>query len=91
MKYYWTRCGGCGCEVAINLTEQGGRGSGSLRRWSTDRTINDGKPLEVPAASRGADGGFRAACVCGFEIDVAGKPSAVGAEREENLRVSLSE
>lgn len=91
MNYHWTSCPSCGCQVSINLTEYGDRGSGSLRRWSTDRTVNDGKPLEIPAAGRGPDGSFEVTCVCGQRLRVEGKPSAVGEERDGDLRVNLGE
>lgn len=89
MKYYWTRCPGCGCEVAINLTEGAGRAAGSLRRWSTDRSINDGRAVSLSPGERSAGGGFTLACVCGQALAFEGKPDAVGAEREEDLRVDL--
>ena len=89
MNYYWLDCPRCGCQVAINATVYPDRLSGSLRRWSIDRSVNDGRQVEIPAGSRTADGGFTTACVCGQELAVAGKPSAVGEERVEDLRVKL--
>ena len=91
MNYYWTSCPRCGCEVAINLTESPDRASGSLRRWSLDRTINDGRPIAVLAGERGPGGSFEVSCVCGQVLAVSGKPSAVGEEREADLRVKLGE
>ncbi|MGH9368505.1 MAG: hypothetical protein ACRD3M_12610 [Thermoanaerobaculia bacterium] len=70
MNYYWTECPGCGCHVAVNYTVYPEKVSGSLRRWSQDRSVNDGRLLEVPASALAADGGFAASCVCGREIAV---------------------
>jgi hypothetical protein len=91
MKYSWTRCPGCGCEVAINYTEGPERVSGSLRRWSSDRTVNDGRSFSIPATELPPGGGFPISCVCGQDLRVPAIPDAVGAEREENLRVKLGE
>jgi hypothetical protein len=91
VNYYWTECPGCGCEVAINLTESAAGATGSLRRWSRDRSINDGKPIRLAAGAMDPVRGFRVPCVCGHELEVSGKPSAVGEEREEDLRVRLSD
>jgi len=70
MHYVWTVCGRCGGQITIQF----GRGAqgltGSVRRWSTDRSVNDGRKLEVPAASVSPDGGFTATCVCGAAIPV---------------------
>ena len=84
-------CPKCQCHLAINTTETPGGISGSLRRWSVDRSINDGKLLQIPAADRSPDGGFVVTCVCGQTIPVPGKPDAVSAEREGDLRVNLGE
>jgi hypothetical protein len=89
MKYRWARCPKCDCELAINTTNSPRGISGSLRRWSTDRSINDGRPISVAPAEISADGGFAVACVCGQPIAVPGKPDAVSAEREGDLRVKL--
>ncbi len=89
MNYYWTECPGCHCHVAVNSVVYPDKISGSLRRWSSDRSINDGRPFEIPAASLPAEGGFRTACVCGQELAVPATPSAVGGEREPGLRVDL--
>ena len=91
MKYRWARCPKCGCELAINYTDSTRGITGSLRRWSADRSINDGRSISVAPAGISADGGFVIACVCGQEITVPGKPDAVSAEREGDLRVTLGE
>ena len=72
MDYYWTDCPRCGCQVAVNSTAYPGKISGSLRRWSGDRAVNDGRAFEVPAASLGPDGAFTIECVCGGPIAVSG-------------------
>jgi hypothetical protein len=84
-------CPKCQCHLAINTTEAPGGISGSLRRWSVDRSINDGKLLQIPAAERSPDGGFAVTCLCGQTVAVPGKPDAVSAEREGDLRVNLGE
>jgi hypothetical protein len=89
MKYRWTRCPKCDCEVAINFTDSPRGISGSLRRWSADRSINDGRPIRLARSEMPADGGFVIACVCGQELTVPAKPDAVSAEREGDLRVDL--
>ena len=89
MKYYWLDCPRCHCEIAVSVTAYPDRVSGSVRRWSADRSINDGKKFEVPAAQRAADGSFSAPCVCGQELALSAEPSAVGGDRDENLRVTL--
>ncbi len=90
MEYYWLDCPGCGCQVAVNATTYPDRTSGSVRRWSADRSINDGRKFEVPAEDRAADGAFSVPCVCGRALALPATPSAVGAQREEDLRVKLS-
>jgi hypothetical protein len=70
MNYVWTTCGRCGGQITIHFTGGPQGLSGSLRRWSTDRTVNDGRKLEIPAGSVSPDGGFTATCVCGGEIPV---------------------
>ena len=79
MNYYWTRCPHCGCEVTVQWTASGERADGSLRRWSSDRTVNDGRPFEAKASAPGT--AFVTPCVCGNEIAVPG-PAAVGGNRE---------
>ena len=71
MNYFWTECPKCGCHVTIQYVEHPERLVGSLRRWSKDRTINDGRLLEIPRAELSADGSFRTVCVCGGPIAVA--------------------
>jgi hypothetical protein len=75
--------------VAVNSTAYPGKVSGSLRRWSADRSINDGRLFEIPEAALPAGGGFATECVCGQQIAVPAWPSAVGGEREAGLRVDL--
>jgi hypothetical protein len=89
MNYYWLDCPRCGCEVAVNAIPHADLTSGSVRRWSADRSINDGRKFEVPATARAADGSFSVACVCGQELALPAKPSAVGVERDPDLRVTL--
>jgi hypothetical protein len=91
MKYRWLDCPGCLCHLAINTTETPQGISGSLRRWSSDRGTNDGKPLRIAASERSAGGGFVTTCVCGQTIVVPAEPDAVSAEREGNLRVTLGD
>ena len=70
MHYVWTTCGSCGGQITIQFV-RGPQGlSGSLRRWSTDRSVNDGKKIDVPAAAAAPDGGFTATCVCGGAVPV---------------------
>jgi hypothetical protein len=76
LKYYWTECLKCGCQVTVQYTDAEGRLLGSVRRWSTDRTINDGRQIEAGTA-RDTAGGFATACVCGAAVAVPAKPSAV--------------
>jgi hypothetical protein len=71
MNYVWTTCGRCGGQITIHFTSGTQGLSGSLRRWSTDRTVNDGRKVEIPAGSVSPDGAFTATCVCGGEIPVA--------------------
>lgn len=89
MKYYWTECPGCRCQVAINFAVRDEKISGSVRRWSYDRSVNDGRRFEVPEGSLDADGSFATPCVCGQELRVPATPSATGEEREPGLRVDL--
>jgi hypothetical protein len=72
MNYFWGTCGACGCQVTIQFVEAPDRLRGSLRRWSTDRSVNDGKPIDLPRADVAPDGGFQTSCVCGAGIAVAG-------------------
>jgi len=72
MNYFWGTCGACGCQVTVQFAEAPDGLTGSLRRWSTDRSVNDGRRMEVPRADVGPDGGFRTACVCGTSVAVPG-------------------
>ncbi len=90
MKYHWTDCPSCHCHVTINTTDYPDRISGSLRRWSADRNINDGCPIQIPRAALPPGGGFSTACVCGQPIVVPAEPDAVSAERDADLRVKLT-
>ncbi len=91
MKYRWLDCPGCLCHLTINTTESPAGMSGSLRRWSADRTINDGKPLRIAPSEVSPGGGFVTTCLCGQSIVVPTEPDAVSAEREGDLRVNLGE
>ena len=84
MKYHWTECPGCNCQIAVNTSQTADRVTGSLRRWSTDRAINDGKALQNVALA--PTGGFEAACVCGRQLTFGATAGAVGSQREEGLR-----
>ena len=86
MNYYWLDCPRCSCQVAINTVESAGRIAGSVRRWSADRSTNDGRQFEIPAAAQGVR---TVACVCGQDLTLPAKPSAVGTERDPDLRVTL--
>ena len=85
MNYHWTTCPNCSCQVAVNWTVRPEGVSGSLRRWSTDRSINDGRPFVMPAGSA-----LAVPCVCGETIAVPERPDAVGGERTDDLRVTLT-
>jgi hypothetical protein len=89
VNYYWLDCPGCHCHVATSVTVYPDRISGSLRRWSQDRSVNDGRKFDVSAADRRPDGSFSVPCVCGKELSFSAEPSAVGGDRDENLRVTL--
>jgi hypothetical protein len=91
LKYYWIDCPRCQCQVTINTTTYPEKISGSLRRWSTDRSINDGRLFEIPIDPQAAPAGFTTACVCGQELAVPAEASAVGNAREAGLRVDLNE
>ena len=91
MKYHWTDCPKCRCHLAINYSDSPAGISGSLRRWSVDRAINDGRPIQVARAELPPGGGFAVACVCGHEIAVPDRPDAVSAERDADFRVKLGE
>jgi hypothetical protein len=85
MNYHWTTCPNCSCQVAVNWTVRPDGASGSLRRWSTDRSINDGRPFVAADVS-----GLTVPCVCGEMIPVPDRPDAVGGERTDDLRVTLT-
>jgi hypothetical protein len=70
MNYFWTRCSKCSGEITVQYVASAGGVSGSLRRWSSDRSVNDGKKLETPRGEVAADGGFRTTCLCGETIAV---------------------
>jgi hypothetical protein len=88
MNYHWTNCAGCGCQIAVNWTVRPEGLSGSLRRWSTDRSINDGRPFSATPAE--SAGGLVIPCVCGAAIPLPERPDAVGGERSDDLRVTLT-
>jgi len=79
VQYHWSECPACRCQIAVNTSANAGALTGSLRRWSTDRGINDGRPIRaiVPDAT----GGFRTECVCGAALTFGATPDAVGSER----------
>lgn len=83
MRYHWTECPGCGCQIAVNTTRSEQGVTGSLRRWSNDRSVNDGRPIKAVAAD-GA-GGFSAECVCGHRLSFGATADAVGTGRAEPL------
>jgi len=89
LNYYWTDCPNCGCHVAVQWSVYPDHLSGSVRRWSVDRTINDGRPFQVPSGDVSPEAGFTTACVCGQVLAVPAKPAAVGGERSADLRVKL--
>ena len=89
MNYHWTDCPGCACHLAVNWMVRPEGTIGSLKRWSADRSVNDGKPF----AFRGVKSGeaLVVPCVCGTPIPLPERPDAVGGERSEGLRVTLTE
>ena len=89
MNYHWTDCLGCSCHLAVNWIVRPEETAGSLRRWSADRSINDGKPFAFPGR-KGAEP-LVVPCVCGTPIPLPEEPDAVGGERSEGLRVILTE
>lgn len=70
MNYFWTVCPKCAGELTFHFVHTAAGLEGSVRRWSRDRSTNDGRRLETPKADVAADGGFRAACVCGEPIAI---------------------
>ena len=71
MNYYWSRCPKCACEITVQYVEHPDRLVGSLRRWSSDRTVNDGRLVQVSSGELSPDGSFATVCVCGGPIAVA--------------------
>ena len=88
MNYHWTDCPNCACHLAVNWTVRPEEIAGSLRRWSPDRSTNDGKPFVFRGTER--DGALVVPCVCGAPIPLPAQPDAVGGERTEGLRVTLT-
>ena len=88
MNYHWTTCPNCLCQVTVNWSVREDGVSGSLRRWSTDRSTNDGRSFEIPRAQ--APSPLAATCVCGAAIVLPDRPDAVGGERIDDLRVTLT-
>ena len=84
MRYHWTECPACHCQIAVNTTASASGISGSLRRWSTDRSVNDGRAIRNVLAS--PSGGFVTPCVCGETLTLGATSDAVGTERGEGLR-----
>jgi len=68
MDYFWTDCPRCGCQVSINYIRHPARITGSVRRWSSDRSVNDGRAFELPGDAAGPDGSIAVSCVCGQEL-----------------------
>jgi len=89
MNYHWTDCPGCSCHLAVNWMVRPEEIAGSLRRWSADRSTNDGKPFAFRGPELAAP--LVVPCVCGAPIPLPEEPDAVGGERTEGLRVNLSE
>lgn len=72
MNYFWGTCAACGCQVTVQFADAPAGLTGSLRRWSTDRSVNDGRKMEIARGDVQADGSFRATCVCGATVPIAG-------------------
>ncbi|MEP6993941.1 MAG: hypothetical protein ABI968_05415 [Acidobacteriota bacterium] len=70
MNYFWTFCPQCSGQLTIQYSEHPDGLAGSLRRWSRDRSVNDGRQLHVPRAELSPDGSFHTACICGEPIQV---------------------
>ena len=70
MNYFWTVCPRCSGELTVQWVDTPGGISGSVRRWSRDRTTNDGRKLEVTGGDAVPGGGFRTVCVCGEAVAV---------------------
>ncbi len=54
LEYFWTDCSD-GFHVAVNYTFWEGQVSGSVRRWSPDGSVNEGRRFEVPLAEISRD------------------------------------
>jgi hypothetical protein len=87
VNYHWTTCPSCLCQITVSWSVREDGVTGSLRRWSSDRSINDGRPFAIP---RGAASAMAATCVCGAAIALPDRPDAVGGERTDDLRVTLT-
>jgi hypothetical protein len=70
MNYVWTFCPRCSGQLTIQYSEHPDGLVGSLRRWSRDRSVNDGRRLEIPRTELTHDGGFQTPCLCGEPIPV---------------------
>lgn len=70
MNYVWSFCPKCEGQLTIQFDSHAAGLLGSLRRWSRDRSVNDGRRMDVPAGEVGADGGFQTVCLCGQPISV---------------------
>ena len=46
MYYVWTFCPKCEGQLTLQFGRSDAGLSGSLRRWSRDRSVNDGRRLE---------------------------------------------
>jgi len=57
MNYHWA-IAHCLCHLAVNWMVRPGEILGSLRRWSADRSTNDGKAFQLPGAPVGPDRRF---------------------------------
>ena len=86
MNYHWTTCANCGCQISINWSARTTGVAGSVRRWSSDRSTNDGRPFVLAASSTP----IQVPCVCGASLDLPEQPDAKGEDRGENMRVTLT-
>jgi coproporphyrinogen III oxidase len=71
MNYVWTFCPKCEGQMTLQFARNDAGLSGSLRRWSRDRSVNDGRLLQVAAGEVAPDGAFEFTCLCGQSIPVA--------------------
>jgi hypothetical protein len=88
MNNHRADCPNCLCHLAVNWTVRPGEILGSVRRWSADRSINDGKAFQLPGAAGAAP--IVVPCVCGAPLSLPDPPDAVGGERSDDLRVKLT-